>query len=328
MAKKQGKKPATQLAKSTQKMISNEESNETTQKFEEKPEVSKVVNEEVSEVVTVDVNIAIEKEVSPKKTDEAVNTREEKKMERRWADLVSSNRHKDPACSLKYIPLMISNGVRIAKVMEEDMVDEVERWSHAVLGCVYGLTPRFYKLQSFIKNRWGKLGLIDFHQIKPNLFAFIFDSEEGKMKAIADGPITFDKHPLILQEWKRKMSFDMQEVASVPVWVKFAMLPWEYWNPESLSSITSTLGKPLFADKCTRDRSKLAYARVLIDMKLKGLFPDYVIIEDEEGDQLMQSVEYEWKPILCRTCKRLGHRNCEKQKVWIAKSDSVAVNVD
>ncbi|XP_050213937.1 uncharacterized protein LOC126665243 [Mercurialis annua] len=191
------------------------------------------------------------------------------------------------------------------------------------------INTRFYKLQNFIKNRWEKIGMIEFHQVKPNLFAFVFESEEGKMKAMADGPITFDKHPLILQEWTKNMSFDVVETASVPVWVKFSMLLWEFWNPNSLSSIASILGRPLFADKCTRDRSRLAYARVLIEMKLNGVFPDIVVIEDGEGMQHTQMVEYEWKPIVCEVCNKLGHRNCEVKQIWIAKKDKeeAAVNI-
>ncbi|XP_050233027.1 uncharacterized protein LOC126681527 [Mercurialis annua] len=179
------------------------------------------------------------------------------------------------------------------------------------------------------KKIWGKLGLIDFHQIKTNLFAFTFESEEGKLKAMADGPITSNKHPLIVEEWRRNMSFDITEIASVPVWVKFPLLPWKFWNPNSLSSIASTLGKPLFADRYTRERSRLAYARILIDLRLKGIFPDVVVIEDSNGEQTTQFVEYEWKPILYEVCNKLGHRNCEKKQIWLAKtSDKDAVKID
>ncbi|XP_050207429.1 uncharacterized protein LOC126656849 [Mercurialis annua] len=124
------------------------------------------------------------------------------------------------------------------------------------------------------------------------------------------------------------MSFDVVEVASILVWVKFPMLLWEFWNPNSLSAIASFLGKPLFADRCTRERSRLAYARVLIDMKLKGIFPDVVIIEDGEGIQHTQMVEYEWKPVVCEVCNKLGHRNCVTKHVWLAKKDiEEAVNI-
>ncbi|XP_050238209.1 uncharacterized protein LOC126687696 [Mercurialis annua] len=306
------------------------------------PNQSKVVTEVIQEINAKEVQNELSTEVNKDEEPIEVVTesqkdnevdygvasgQDNKKGEKKWVDLVKTN-WINPGSPLKYIPPVITNGISIAKIAEEDILEEEDRWKNAILGCVYGLSPKFYKLHNFIKNRWGKIGLIDFLQITPNLYAFVFESEEGKLQAMADGPITFDRHPLSLQECKRNMSFDLSEVAYVPVWVKLPLLPWEFWSPNSLSSIASTLGKPLFTDRCTRERSILAYARILIDMRLKGVFPDIVVIDDADGNQHTQFVEYEWKPILCESCNKLGHRNCEQKQIWIAKtSDNEAVQV-
>ncbi|XP_050233454.1 uncharacterized protein LOC126681941 [Mercurialis annua] len=294
MAKKQGKRANIQ----TLKIVKGNESpkvNEEVQKVD-KAEIEpntapRVIENEIAEAKASDAKEDADEDNSEEKS----STKEVRK----WVDLVKTNRQKNPDCGLKYIPPVINNGVRVAKIQEDDILNEVDRWKYVVLGCVYGLNPRFYKLQSFIKNRWGKLGLINFHQIKSNLFAFVFESEEGKIQAMADGPITFDSHPLLLQEWKRKMTFEIEKGALVSVWVKFPLLPWEFWSDESLITIASTLGKPLFADRCTRDRSKLTYARVLIEMRLNEIFPDIIIIKDTDGEILNQAVDYEWKLVLC-----------------------------
>lgn len=57
---------------------------------------------------------------------------------------------------------------------------------------------------------------------------------------------------------------------------------------DMLSRIGSTLGKSPFSYQFTIDKSKLGFAKVLIEMELNGKFPEEVILEDELGEQFFQ----------------------------------------
>lgn len=84
------------------------------------------------------------------------------------------------------------------------------------------------------------------------------------------------------------------------------------------------MGRPLFSDFCIRIKSRLSYARILVEMDLLMEFPNDVILEDEERCQQHQQVVYEWTPIRCRQCKKYGHegRGCKIKYVWQAKHKS------
>lgn len=77
----------------------------------------------------------------------------------------------------------------------------------------------------------------------------------------------------------------------------FPALPWEFWGTDNLSIISSILGKPLFSDQCTKNRTRLAYARVIVEMEMGGEYPDQITLEDGNGVQFNQKVYYELKPI-------------------------------
>ncbi|CAI9100057.1 OLC1v1036980C1 [Oldenlandia corymbosa var. corymbosa] len=89
--------------------------------------------------------------------------------------------------------------------------------------------------------------------------------------------------------------------------VKFHGLELKYWNPRSLSSLASNLGQPIMPDIETTEKTKVQYARVLIDVEIQDLLPLEVVFEDELGIIQHQSVFYEWRPTQCTHCKGYGH---------------------
>lgn len=66
-----------------------------------------------------------------------------------------------------------------------------------------------------------------------------------------------------------------------------------------LSKIGSSLGKPLYADECTTQTSRISFARI----------SNVIKIQDPKGRILEQQIRYEWKPV-CQKCLQVGH-SCE-----------------
>jgi len=155
------------------------------------------------------------------------------------------------------------------------------------------------------------------------MFLLNFDSSEGKMNALNEGPLFFDQKPLILKEWSPDLRFEDIQLSKLPVWVKFPRLPLSMWNSKALSKIASVCGKPIQSDQCTRERTKLGFARVLIEMDLNLQFPDVIQIYDDQGRLVEQTVVYEWMPSLCKKCNKLvtGHHSCAQsvKQVWRQK---------
>ena len=67
---------------------------------------------------------------------------------------------------------------------------------------------------------------------------------------------------------------------------------------------------------------------MLVETKLESPLPDTVKFINEKGAAITQSVEYDWKPIHCNTCKGFGNgaKDCKKGAVsksvkrWIPKT--------
>uniref|UniRef100_A0A803Q408 Reverse transcriptase domain-containing protein n=1 Tax=Cannabis sativa TaxID=3483 RepID=A0A803Q408_CANSA len=88
------------------------------------------------------------------------------------------------------------------------------------------------------------------------------------------------------------------------------------------------IGEPIMVDAVTKERDKLSYLRVLIEVSIHQEFPHTIYFENELGTTVPAKVTYEWKPILCKNCKGMGHEtfDCRKREgktqEWVVKKDS------
>ncbi|KAJ8437367.1 hypothetical protein Cgig2_006449 [Carnegiea gigantea] len=84
----------------------------------------------------------------------------------------------------------------------------------------------------------------------------------------------------------------------------------------SLSKIGSIIATPIKTDKYTRDTTMLKYARLLIEVNLEGLFPEFMEFINENGVLTRQQVKFEWVPTKCSHCLMYGHEEtfCRKKE--------------
>ena len=94
----------------------------------------------------------------------------------------------------------------------------------------------------------------------------------------------------------------------MPLWVNFPKLPLNCWRVGSLSRIASAIGVPLFADECTTKKTRISYARMLIEVNVTKVIPQQITFIDPNGRTFMQEVVMEWNPQYCDKCQKIGHQ--------------------
>lgn len=67
------------------------------------------------------------------------------------------------------------------------------------------------------------------------------------------------------------------------------------------------LGKVLKINNATLTKTRLMYARVLVDMNLADGFPEELFFSNEHDQLITQRVQYDWTPTWCTECKQFGH---------------------
>lgn len=83
-------------------------------------------------------------------------------------------------------------------------------------------------------------------------------------------------------------------------------LPVEFWDGESLDTISSLFGRLLKIDEFTLSLSRSKYARICVEIDFaKPLKQDFWIGDAEYRDFAV--VLYECLPVLCYNCGLVGH---------------------
>ncbi|KAK1278351.1 hypothetical protein QJS04_geneDACA014814 [Acorus gramineus] len=135
-------------------------------------------------------------------------------------------------------------------------------------------------------------------------------NEEDLMNAMEGGPWLMAGHSIVLRRWSRGMRMEIERLETIPIWIRFPALPLHMWGTRLIRKLASAIGKLLYMDTATANRSRIAFARVCIEISSHSDLPDSILYR-EEGIWKDILVEYEWKPSPCPACSTFGHSSAQ-----------------
>ncbi|GJU17368.1 RNA-directed DNA polymerase, eukaryota, reverse transcriptase zinc-binding domain protein [Tanacetum coccineum] len=163
-------------------------------------------------------------------------------------------------------------------IFEEEMVEEgSKKWKLTLCGYFVGYKMSYWELRYNLFKIWGRYGLKEII-LQNGMFLFKFKHEEGLESILKAGP---------------------------------------WMTVKGISSIASSLGKPLIMDKvttqmCTEGIGRIRFARVLVEMNAKTDLKDRIEMcyrnkNNETVGTKFVDVEYAWKPVRCSHCAVFRH---------------------
>lgn len=162
-----------------------------------------------------------------------------------------------------------------------------------------------------------------------------FASLDDRNEILYSDPHMLNNKPIIVKVWNSDFNFNKEVLQTVTIWVKYPNLQLNCWSRDSLSSISSGLGVPLYADECTTKVDRISFERVLVEMDVAKELPNKLKVENPNGRAFEQVVQYEWIPEYCSKCMQVRHKCTTKernryevsQKVmnkWVSNKDQMA----
>lgn len=124
---------------------------------------------------------------------------------------------------------------------------------------------------------------------------------------------------MVVKKWSEEFDFVRDILRRVPIWVKLHHLPLNCWGIDALSRIGSLVGIPICADEATSQQSRMDYARMLIEVDITRPLVEEVQVRRVSGHLFTQNVQFEWKPLVCFKCLRLGHICVEEKPKMIQR---------
>lgn len=208
--------------------------------------------------------------------------------------------------SLGYVAPILKQGKPTAQLCRDEIASETAKWKNAVILYVIGESPTLNYLRNFLQNQCEILGQMEVFYHNEGFFLVCFKDKKDKEKLLYEGPYTIASRPVIVKEWSADFCFEKEVLKEIPLWIRLPNLPLTCWSPDSLSHIGSVLGRPICADECTSQQTHISYARLLIEVDITQPLVHKVQIEGGNGVMAKQQVLYEWVPMFCPKCHKVG----------------------
>ncbi|XP_020258906.1 uncharacterized protein LOC109835340 [Asparagus officinalis] len=237
---------------------------------------------------------------------------------RSWVSFFADNRKQGSGLNLNYIPPESNDRVSFN---EDEWNEGISTWQSSLVGQVMGLNV---KLEGFIHKVWTPLAKPEISLLKAGVFLFKFKNKEDMNNILLSGPWFFGSRPMLLKPLSVGDDFEKLNDCIYPLWIQLPALKLNLWNAKGINKISSIIGRPIATDMLTANMQRLAYARVLVEVKMPSPLPDKIAIQGPDGSQYLQKVFYELKPRWCDHCKNVGHdtKFCKKfypAQKWIPK---------
>ncbi|XP_075104760.1 uncharacterized protein LOC142178874 [Nicotiana tabacum] len=208
------------------------------------------------------------------------------------AEVVKGNREQNMGLNLNYYPPVMKDGIKIVKLNPQEIAEQNQKWSRALIGYVIGGNPTFKEMLKLVYGVWTSVSTPHVFLHNNGYFSFKFDNKEDKEAILKQGPYTFNYTPFIPKQWDPEFQMNKEPTQPVPIWVMFPNLPIQFWAPGNLGRISSCMGKPICIDKLTAQEQRIAYARILIEMDISQPLPESISLELPDGTHYSQNIEY------------------------------------
>ncbi|XP_074318867.1 uncharacterized protein LOC141655697 [Silene latifolia] len=198
----------------------------------------------------------------------------------------------------------------------EDIASEVDYWSTTLVGTVLGKQTTIVELNSLVSKHWNHVTTPEILHFSKGWFYFRFLTVEDMM-SIQSESWNVNGFLLVFKTWTPTIAEELDAVSIVPVWVLFPNLDPCFWSQAALSKVASFVGRPICADEPTTNKSKIAFARILVEVDLSKELPKGMTLQTPYRGTVLQKIVYEWLPYYCHTCHKIGHTKdrCNKNKV-------------
>ncbi|RAL47473.1 hypothetical protein DM860_011211 [Cuscuta australis] len=198
-----------------------------------------------------------------------------------------------------------------------------------------GANPPLEVVKGYINRIWKEFPIKEIFLLKEGQCIVSFKKVEDMDSVLRRKCYYFDNKPILIQKWYPGVEINLENLDDVPIWIQFPDLDMRFW---SLSGLSKLVGKPIKRDRPTANKTKYAYSRIQVEVKVQQEFPQLITCVDDEVIVHTQRNIYEWFLCICSHCGKLDHmqencrisdgraNNVRKKLVWKPKSAAEGKN--
>ena len=157
---------------------------------------------------------------------------------------------------------------------------------------VFG-NPTLHVIDAFVRRIWKDLNIDTVGMVDKGDYMVRMESIESRDMDYESNGVLFDNKLFVIKPWTPEMSTDKSSLSSMPVWIQLSKLKVEYRSDRSLRKIAGMVGNVIKVDNATRQKIRLRFVRVLVEMNTNDDFPEEIYFTNVKDELVTQQVVYE-----------------------------------
>ena len=153
---------------------------------------------------------------------------------------------------------------------------------------------------------WGKIEMSTIMILENEVFCFQFRHPKSVEWILSRGWWHLKGKHMLLRTWTLIIVSESFVFNSIPKWIKLGRIPMELWIDIRLDVVASAIGKHLSLDLATKERRKLSFVRVCVELNVESPMLVEVTVNLRRVDFIV-TVNYEWKPRKCNLYRAFRH---------------------
>ncbi|KAH0639194.1 hypothetical protein KY285_035780 [Solanum tuberosum] len=183
------------------------------------------------------------------------------------------------------------------------------RYKYTLVGKFLNAMPRMEAIRkSFIAQTQLTGGVKIAHSNSRHIYIDL-DNEADHISVWTKQKMYIAGQSMKLQMWTPTFK-PAEETPIVPIWITLPELPWHCHYMDILTPLLSPIGKALYLDSATMQKTRGSVAKVRVQIDITKERPQHVWLGFSEKDLNLgkwQLIEYEDVPPYCIYCKHQGH---------------------
>ncbi|WMV32820.1 hypothetical protein MTR67_026205 [Solanum verrucosum] len=193
---------------------------------------------------------------------------------------------------------------------EEDFMQKMPgRCKYTLVGKFTNAMPKMEVIRkSFVAQTQLTGGVKIAHFNSRHIYIYL-DNEADHITVWTKQKMFIAGHPMKLQMWTPTFK-PAEETPIVPIWITLPELPWHCYYMDILTPLLSPIGKALYLDSATMQKTRGSVAKVRVQIDITKERPQHVWLGFSEKDPSLgkwQIIDFEDVPSYCLYCKHQGH---------------------
>ncbi|XP_070042176.1 uncharacterized protein LOC142169194 [Nicotiana tabacum] len=184
----------------------------------------------------------------------------------------------------------------------------MEKWKSDVIAYIIGEVPGYNTMERYAGLNWANIVEPELYLHEEGYYIIKFQNEANMNEIYYSGPCTINNRPIILKPWTPDFDFNEEFPTEIPLWVQFPKLPMNCWGHDSLSTMASAIRTLIYADECTANKTRVSFARMLIEVNITKELPLELMVMDSNSRKFTQQGGYDCKHEYCQKCLVVRHK--------------------